>query len=220
MRNQFDVKDSPREEYFTPALNAQLKNRLSQIADGHALGEINNLQNELHRAHYKRHDQARWSAFSVRNIPDDNGELREVTEMNESLAVKLDQQLTDEIQLYKTAHTVMKERISGIADANGWRDEEDFDAQVPNVFGNIVQEIREEHNMPASEPVVEGWDSAPGAPDFVKAEETPDPLEGEPIQVIDRPEVPADAPKSTLEVPDDEVSLGDLMGKIAEDNSD
>ena len=212
------MKNSPREEYFTPSLNAQLKNRLSQIADGHALGEINKLQNELHRAHYKRHNQDRWSAFSIRQVPDDDGEMREVVEMNESLAARLDQELDDEIQLYKTAHTVMKERLSGIADENKWRDEADFDAQVPNVFSNIVQEMRDEQTMPT----VAGWDSAPGAP-FLAVEETPEPGEDNP-EIIDLGLPSArlvdfeELPESTLEVPD-QLNLGDVLGKISEDNS-
>ena len=113
----------------------------------------------------------------------------------------------------KTARTVMMNNIPAWAGNLG---EEELDGALPTIWNYYMQAVQEE-NSPAPEPVVEAKVETPGG--LEEADETPDPREMEPIQVISRPDVPAEAPKSKLEAPK-EPTLGEVLGKISEDNSD
>lgn len=119
-----------------------------------------------------------------------------------------DAAVAEAIRVAKTAQTIMRNNIQAWA---GSLSEAELNAALPSIWAHYVQVVQAQDD-PASEVVVE---------ELPEPEETEATLvsldEIEPIQVINRPEVPADAPKSALNVPV-EPTLGETLGKIAEDN--
>ena len=115
--------------------------------------------------------------------------------------------LREAIKTAKTARTIMLDRISEWAGAHG---KEEFQQVVlPDVWDKFIKEVKGE---PAPE-VADDTEAVEAEEEALAPEE-----ELEAVQVIERPEVPADAPQSKVEAPD-EVSLGDILGKVSEDNS-
>ena len=114
------------------------------------------------------------------------------------LQPKFDARLDKAITIAKTARTIMRDRISEWA---GNLDEDELQKALPYIWNGFIQEVRGE-DEPAKE-----------------ADEALEPEEVEPVQVIARPDVDFDnMPKSEVVAPD-QISLGDILGKIATDNS-
>ena len=107
-----------------------------------------------------------------------------------------DAALAEAIKVAKTARTIMKEHLSEWA---GNLTEEEMTNALPAVWNRYVQEVQ----GPAEEADEDAL--------------APEDMELKPA-VLDKPEIPADAPKSEVVAPD-EVSLGDVLGMIAEDKS-
>ena len=164
--NIVPARYSPTPEKFTRALSQELRNTQSKLAQGFTLKTISFLENELHKADYKRGPA--WQG-------------------------KGDTALKDAIRVAKTARTLMMDNISMWA---GALDEAEFEAALPTVWGEYVQEVR------ASMGIEE------------KATKTI-----EPIQVINRPEVSEDAPRSVVEPPH-QVSLAEVLGTIEQKSKD
>ncbi len=123
-------------------------------------------------------------------------------------AASSDAQLLDDIAIAKTAKTVMMDHISEWA---GNHEEKQFhDVVLPAVWNRYVTEIK---GPPA--PEAEDAEVAVEAAE----DESLAPEEMEPVVVVNRPEVSINAPKSEV-VPPDQLSLGDVLGKIAENNKD
>jgi len=115
--------------------------------------------------------------------------------------------LIEAIKVAKTAKTIMLDRISEWAEAHA---EEQFkEVVLPDVWDKFIKEVKGE---PAPK-VADDTEAVEAEEEALAPEE-----ELEAVQVIERPEVPADLSPSEVEAPD-ELSLGDVLGKVSEDNS-
>ena len=108
-------------------------------------------------------------------------------------AAQSDELLKEAIKVAKTVRTIMLDKIAEWA---GNYTEEEIQAALPSVWHGYAEFVQ-----PPTETV----------------EDALAPEEMEPA-VADKPEVPDDAPKSEVMAPD-ELILGDILGKIAEDNT-
>ena len=170
----------PAPEQFIRPATQQLRNRQSKQGQGFTLQQISYLENQQHKAQYKR------------------------VNTNQT-----DAELVELIKVAKTARTIMSNDIQAWA---GNLNEEELEAALPTIWSYYVQVVQAQDNPDSEEVVVE---------------ELPEPKETEatlvnldemkPVQIINRPDVPADTPKSALKVPV-EPTLGETLGKIAEDN--
>ena len=102
--------------------------------------------------------------------------------------------LIEAIRIAKTARTLMKDDIAEWA---GNYSEQEMETALPDIWNKFIQIVQ----GPAEEAEV----SALAPEDMEPA-------------VADKPEIPDDAPKSEVVAPD-EISLGDILGKISEDNT-
>ena len=119
----------------------------------------------------------------------------------------------DAIKVAKTARTVMLNNISAWA---GKLTEEELEKALPDIWNNYVQQVQSK--TPAASP--KSTVDFPSAESKVEVtDETPDPREAEPIAVVNRPEIPADAPRSQVQAPA-QLTLGEVLGKIEVDNSE
>ena len=164
--NIVPARYSPTPEKFTRPVSQDLRNIQSRLAQGFTLKTISHLENELHKADYKR--EPAWQG-------------------------KGDNALKDAIRVAKTTRTVMMNNISEWA---GALDEAEFEAALPTVWGEYAQEVSA--SMGIEEKVTE---------------------EVKPIQVITRPEVPEDAPRSVVEPPH-QPTLAEVLGSIEQDNKE
>ncbi len=114
--------------------------------------------------------------------------------------------LIEAIKVAKTAKTVMQSEIQEWA---GNLTEAEMTDALPIIWNGYVQRIQEPTE------VVEETEATV---EEVVEEDALAPEDMEPVQVIDRPEIPDDAPKSEVVAPKEE-SLGEILGKIAEDNT-
>lgn len=176
---------APVVEQFNSVVPAELRTRLSQMAQGFAETEIDTLRNELHRGHYKRRNP-KWSAYEVKMVnkgTDSSGNpiFEEQALLNNEKADALDVVLTDEIQIYETARTVMMNSLTDNASAAGARSEEDFNDIIPKLWQSALEQVRGVPDQPAEEAYV-AEPTAPGPPDGLD-EDTPD--SGEETEAID-----------------------------------
>lgn len=181
--NVVPARFSPDPQKFQPEPDAELKAFWGKEAHGYTLQRISYLENQLHKANYKR--DAAWQG-------------------------KGDEALVKAIKVAKTARTIMLDRLPNWA---GNLNEEAFVAALPKIWNEFIQiVVGEVKSMPAPRP----------KPELVKEEGAEEALnleDVEPIRVINRPEVPADAPRSVV-IPPKEPTLGEILGKIAKDNTD
>ena len=170
----------PAPEQFIRPATQQLRNRQSKQGQGFTLQQVSYLENQLHKAQYKR--------------------------VNTD---QTDTELVELVKVAKTARTIMSNDIQAWA---GNLNEEELEAALPTIWSHYVQVVQAQDDLDSEEVVVEEL------PELKETEATLVNLdEMEPVQVINRPDVPADAPKSALKVPV-EPALGEILGKIAEDN--
>ena len=102
--------------------------------------------------------------------------------------------------------------MNNIQEWAGNLNEEELEAALPTIWAHYVQVVQAQ-NDPASEEVV-----VEELPELEETEATLVNLdEMEPVQIINRPDVPADTPKTGLQAPA-EPTLGEILGKVAEDN--
>jgi hypothetical protein len=122
-----------------------------------------------------------------------------------------DAKLQEAIKTAKTVRTVMMDRISEWA---GNYSEAEFEAIMPQVWDRFVKIVQNpEDAKPAAEEEIE----AP--PQEEPSDENDLALEDmEPIQVIERPEIPEDAPRSQVQAPKEE-SWQEVLGKKEEEGS-
>ena len=112
---------------------------------------------------------------------------------------KIDALLVEAIKKAKTARTVMMNNISEWA---GSLDEEEMNAALPYIWQSFVAPDEEQDAPESAEP--------DGEEALVE--------EVVPVQVIQRPDIDFDVlPKSTVEAPQ-QLKLGDILGKIEQDN--
>ena len=117
-------------------------------------------------------------------------------------------EMNDAIRVAKTARTVMQNDIAKWA---GKLTEKEMEAALPDIWNNYVQQVQ--GKTPAA-PLVKSTVDLIGV-----VEDTPDQREAEPIVVVNRPTIPDDAPRSAVQPPK-QVTLGEILGKIAVDNSE
>lgn len=198
-------------EQLPSGVAQELRTRLSQMMEGYALTQINELQNELHRGHYKRRNP-RWSAARQVLVRDRSGKMVYETVIKRDLEEPLNRELEKEISLYRTTLTVIKNNLSMEAAAAGARSEEDFERIIPTLWNEYLQRTRQE--MHPTEPVL-------STESVLVVVDNPAPLPEEaptlqgmtPIQVFNRPEIPEDAPRSPV-TPPEQLTLGDVLAKI------
>ena len=118
------------------------------------------------------------------------------------------EEIADAVKVAKTARTLMLQDVPLWA---GSLDEDELQNALPNIWNEYVQRVMNE-TSPAPEMnrsfEVAGQDIPGETP-----EDAPDLGDDTPIQVIFRPTIPEDAPRSEVTAPD-QLSLGDLMAKI------
>ena len=164
---------APDPRKFERQANQEERNRQAKLAQGYTLKRVEYLQNQLHKAPYKRD-------FEYQNT--DEAGMKEL------------------IKTAATARTIM---LNSISEWAGTYDEGEMASALPNVWGHFVAEVRRE--------------AAAEVP--VNTDETPaTEAEAVPIQVINRPVIPEDAPKSTVEAPK-QLTLGEVLGKIEQANA-
>ncbi len=118
--------------------------------------------------------------------------------------------LIEAIRIAKTARTLMKDKITEWA---GNYSEQEMEAALPDVWNKFVQIVQ----GPAEEAEETEAVSVEVETEMDEEENALAPEDMAPA-VVDRPEIPGDAPKSEVVAPD-EISLGDVLGKISEDNT-
>ena len=167
-------------EQFIRPETQQLRNRQSKQGQGFALGQVSYLENQQHKAQYKRVNTDQTDA-----------------------------ELVELIKVAKTARTILMNNIQEWA---GNLNEEELEAALPTIWAHYVQVVQAQDNPASEEVVVEEL------PELEETEATLVNLdEMEPVQIINRPDVPADTPKTGLQVPA-EPTLGEILGKVEEDN--
>ena len=114
--------------------------------------------------------------------------------------------MADAVKTAKTARTLMQNDIQLWA---GSLDEDELQGALPNIWNEYLQ--RAMGNGPAPLEMNRSFEAA-GQEVPVKPEDAPT-GEATPIQVIFRPAVPADAPKSEVTAPD-QLTLGEILAKI------
>ena len=179
---------SPRPEQFEIPVTQELRSRQSHIAQGFALQVIGGLERQLRLAWYRR--EPTWQQYSE---------------------MVSDTKLQKAIKTAKTVRTVMMDRISEWA---GNYSEAEFEAIMPQVWDRFVKIVQNpEDAKPAAKEEIE----AP--PQEEPSDENDLALEDmEPIQVIERPEIPEDAPQSQVQAPKEE-SWQEVLGKKEEEGS-
>ena len=110
-------------------------------------------------------------------------------------------QMAEAIKAAKTARTLMANDIQLWA---GSLDEDELQNALPNIWSEYVQKVT------GSKPTV---DSAVKETPADEPESAPDLGDAEPLQVIFRPTISEDAPKSVVTAPD-QLTLGELLAKI------
>ena len=108
-----------------------------------------------------------------------------------------EESLKKEIGIAKTARTKMMDDIPTWA---GTLDETELQSALPHIWGEYVQAVRSDM-----------------VPDASKVLDTSGEEEPAPIQVINRPVVSEDAPRSSVEAPR-QLTLGEILEKAEKDN--
>ena len=198
----------PKPEDYAPQINQELRSQQSHWSRGYTLAQVEFLESQLHKAHFKR---------TIYKLDDGYSEAQA-----EAL-------LVEDIKVARTARTIMLDRISEWAGAYG---KEEFEHMLPDVWDKFIKEVKGEPApevaddtedtpvppTPETHPDEFGDGVTPQNPKVSEEEALAPEEELEAVQVIERPEVPADLSPSEVKAPD-EVSLGDVLGKVSEDNS-
>lgn len=180
---------TPRPEQFQKPVTQDLRNNQARWAWGYATGRINHLEIQLHRAPNKRDPE--W----MHMMYDERGNELGIG-FNQP---KIDALLVEAIKKAKTARTVMMNNISEWA---GSLDEEEMNAALPYIWQSFVAPDEEQDAPESAEP--------DGEEALVE--------EVVPVQVLTRPDVDFDnMPKSEVVAPQ-QLKLGDILGKIEQDN--
>ena len=139
------------------------------------------------------------------------GWYKRLPEWQQYSETESDTALKEAIRIAKTAQTLMKDSIQEWAGSLNEADLENVLSDSWNHFVQIVQGPAEE----AEETEAVSVDEIVEIP--VQDEDALAPEDMAPA-VADRPVIPDDAPKSEVVAPD-EISFGDILGKITEDNT-
>jgi hypothetical protein len=177
---------TPVPEQFEAPVSQNQRTEQAQQAQGFALTQINYLENQLHKGQYKRDD-----------------------------VTQTDEELKQLIVTAKTTRTVMADKISEWA---GNLSKEELETALPVIWAGYMDQVQASMN-----PTVEVDDTlavdeegnAPVMPEETEPEDTPADGEVEPIDVLARPVIADDAPRSKVEAPE-QLSLGDVLSKIEE----
>jgi len=188
---------TPVPEQYAAPVTQELRTRQAQMVQGYALSIINGLEKQLHLGWYKRLPE--WQAYP------------------EAQSTEL---LIEAIRIAKTARTLMKDDIAEWA---GNYSEQEMEAALPDIWNGFVQIVQgpaeeaEETEVAGKEKRISQIYSRLLGETATQEEDALAPEDMAPA-VADRPEIPDDAPKSEIVAPD-EISLGDVLGKISEDNT-
>jgi len=206
---------APTEESFIKfksegGIQANERTRLTQMAEGFALTQVEYLQNMLHKAHNKR--ELQWSGYEHRIWTYKTGDTKIIEVLNEHLAAELDAQLVVEISIAEQAQSDMRRQVHGYLDNIGAVTESEIEASFPPLWEELIANIRADWEVNPPEKLTEPRWAVQELPEDEKFEEE-DNLEF--IQVLpDRPFVSLDAPRPALSVPVEE-SLGAILARIA-----
>ena len=180
---------SPAPEKYERQLGQEQRGRQAQLAQGYTLLQIDRLKNQRHLNPQKRAEA--WQKSSP-------------------------EQMTEAIKVAETARTVMLNDLplwAGNLDVKPYDESKnsEFGDALPDVWNTYVQQVRETFSPAASN---ERFISGAGQETSVETpNDTPAIGDDVPIQVIFRPEIPGDAPRSVVEAPD-QLTLGELLAKI------
>lgn len=183
---------SPKPEDFLPQVSQELRSQQSRWAQGFALGKIEYLENQLRTAHFKR----------------------EIYTLNDGYKdFQAEEKLSEDINVAKTARTVMMDHISDWA---GPYEERHFKSVVlPQVWSDFVRQVSGE---PAPEETADDTETAEAVVEEPLAPEEEELEEDQPLPSARYDDL-ASKPRSQVEAPP-EISLGDVLGKIEKDNSE
>ena len=114
--------------------------------------------------------------------------------------------MREAIRIAKTARTLVLNSIAKWADRLTLEETENA---LPDVWNNCIQQVRQEGSPAPAYTLMAEDDPSP---------RVEDPMEAEPIDVLKRPAVPDDAPRSQV-TPPEQLNLGHILAKIEVDNS-
>ena len=116
-----------------------------------------------------------------------------------------EEEMAHALKVANTARTLMLQDVPVWA---GSLDEDELQNALPDIWNRYVELVS--GTTPAPKSTVD-LTAGPEVP--VKPEEAPEAGEATPVQVIFRPTIPADAPRSEVEAPK-QLSLGEILAKI------
>ena len=118
--------------------------------------------------------------------------------------------MADAVKTAKTARTLMQNDIQLWA---GSLDEDELQGALPNIWNEYLQ--RAMGNGPAPLEMNRSFEAAGKEVSVETPNDTPSAGDDVPIQILWRPEIPADAPRSVVETPaGDQLTLGDILSRI------